>query len=112
MTFFRKGFDRMVEHEFHWAGTLLKLAVWWGSAFFVLIALSFTLYRMKGLLSSIPAVIQAACVILVAMALLLIRTMFRERGRALQAYSRFLAAFEDLKPASEAERASGLSPDK
>jgi hypothetical protein len=112
MTFFRKGFDRMVEHEFNWAGTLLKLAFWWGSAFFVLIALSFTLYRMKGMLSSITPVIQAACLILIAMALLLIRSMFRERGRALQAHTRFLAAFADLNPASATERTTGLSHDK
>src|SRR4030088_136124 len=112
MTFFRKAFDRMVEHEFHWAGTLIKLAFWWGSAFFALLFCFFGLYRIKGLIASIPAIIQAACLILVILAILLIRTMFRERGQALQAYSRFLAIFEDVKSASENERATGISQDK
>ena len=112
MTFLRRIFDRMVEHEFRWAGTLIKLAVVWSSAFLGLLVFFFAVYRLKGLLSTIPPVIQAACLILVALTILLIRSMFRERGQALQAYNRFLAAFEDLKPASQNERATGISRDK
>ena len=109
MTFFRKSFDRLVEHEFSWASTLFKIVVYWTSAFLALILLFYLFFRMKTMLSSIPLVIQVACLILVSLTLLLMNSMFRERGRALQAYQRFLAAFEDLKPTSENERATGLS---
>jgi hypothetical protein len=112
MSVFRKAFDRLVEHEFHWAGTLFKIAFWWGAAFFALLLLFFASYRMKGLLSSIPPVIQAACLILIAMAILLMLSMLRERKRALAAQDRFMAAFADLKPATEAERATGISTEK
>jgi hypothetical protein len=112
MTLFRKAFDRLVEQEFLWAGTLFKLAFWWGSAFFGLLLVFYTLYRIKGLVSAIPLVIQLACVLLILITILLMTAMFRERGRALQAYSRFLAAFEELRPASERERAAGLPQDK
>jgi hypothetical protein len=112
MSFFRKLFDRLIEHEFRWASTLFKIVFWWITAFFGLIVVFYVLYRMKSMLSAIPLVIQAACVILVVMAVLLITAMLRERNRALQAYDRFLAAFDDLKPATERERATGLSPDK
>jgi hypothetical protein len=112
MSFLRKIFDRLVEHDFRWASTLFKLAFWWITAFFGLIILFYLFYRMKDLLSTIPPVIQAACVILVVMAVTLMIAMFRERNRALQAYDRFLAAFEDLKPATERERFAGLSQDK
>jgi hypothetical protein len=112
MTFVRKTFDRLVELEFHWAGTLFKLAFWWGAAFFGLVLLFFTLYGMKGMLAAIPPVIQAACLMLVALTALLMISMFRERRRALDAHNRFLGAFADLKPASHAERAAGLSEEK
>jgi hypothetical protein len=112
MTFLRKTFDRLVEHEFHWAGTLFRLILWWGAALFGLVLFFFTFYRMKGMISAIPPVIQAACLILIALAILLMASMFRERRRALDAHSRFLAAFADLKTASGAERAAGLSQDK
>jgi hypothetical protein len=112
MTFFRKAFDRLVEHEFHWAGTLFKLAFWWISAFGLLLFLFFTFYRMKGMLSTIPPIIQAACLLLVCLTVLLMISMFRERGRALEAHRRFLAIFQDVKAASERERAAGLSEEK
>jgi hypothetical protein len=112
MTFFRKAFDRLVEHEFHWAGTLFKLAFWWISAFGLLLFLFFTFYRMKGMLSTIPPIIQAACLLLVCLTVLLMISMFRERGRALEAHRRFLAIFQDVKAASERERATGLSEEK
>jgi hypothetical protein len=112
MSFFHKVFDRLVEHEFRWASTLFKLVFWWITAFFGLIAIIYLLYRMKGMLSAIPPVIQAACLILVIMAVVLTIAMFRERNRALRAYDRFLLAFEDQKPASERERASGLPQEK
>jgi len=107
-TFFRKTFDRLVEHEFHWAGTVFKLAFWWGAAFLGLILAFFALYRVKGMLSAIPPVIQASCLILIGMAVLLIRSMLRERGRALDAHQRFLTALENLKAATDAERTAGL----
>jgi hypothetical protein len=107
-TFFRKTFDRLVEHEFHWAGALFKVAFWWGAAFLGLILAFFALYRVKGMLAAIPPVIQAACLILIAMAVLLTRSMLRERGRALDAHRRFLTALENLKPATDAERTAGL----
>jgi hypothetical protein len=112
MSFLRKAFDRAVEHEYGWASTLFRLAFWWISASFALILIFLAIYRMKGLLSTIPPVIQAACLILVAMALLLMVAMFRERRRALENYGRFIAALRDIKPASEAERMSGLSEEK
>jgi hypothetical protein len=112
MSCFRKLFDRLVEQEFRWASTLFKIVFWWITAFFGLIAVFYLLYRMKSMLSAIPLVIQAACLILVVMAVLLVTAMFRERNRALQAYDRFLAAFDDLKPTTERERATGLSSDK
>jgi hypothetical protein len=112
MPFFRKLFDRLVEQEFRWASTLFKIVFWWITAFFGLIAVFFLLYRMKNMLSAIPLVIQAACLILVVMAVLLIATMFRERNRALQAYDRFLTSLDDLKPTTERERATGLASDK
>jgi hypothetical protein len=112
MTFLRKTFDRLVEYEFHWAGTLIKLAFWWISAFVVLLVFFYTAYRMKGLLSAIPGVIQFACIALICLAVLLMVGMFRERGRALQAYNRFLVVLEDVKPASDKERMAGLSPEK
>lgn len=112
MTFFRKSFDRLVESEFHWASTIFRIAFWWTSAFFGLLVLFYLFYRMKGMLASIPLVIQIACAILVSLTILLMNAMFRERGRALQAYDRFLAAFEELKPASEKERLAGIPQDK
>jgi hypothetical protein len=112
MTFFRKTFDRLVEHEFLWAGTLLKVAFWWVSAFFALLFFFYFAYRLKSLLSAIPPVIQFACIALVCLSVLLMVSMFRERGRALQAYSRFLAVFTEVKPASDKERTSGLSQEK
>jgi hypothetical protein len=108
MKFFRKTFDRLAEHDFNWAGTLFRIAFWWGSALFGLLLLFFTLYRMKGMLSAIPLVIQAACLMLFGLAIFLMRSMFRERSRALEAHSRFLAAFADIKPDTERERATGL----
>lgn len=112
MSFFQKTFNRLVAYEFRWASALFKLLFWWTAAFFILIVLFYILYRMKSMLSAIPPVIQAACLILVVMAVMLMIVMFRERNRALQAYDRFLAAFEDLKPATERERLAGLSLDK
>lgn len=112
MPFFSKFFDRLVEHEFRWASTLFKILLWWIGALFVLIAGFYLLYRMKTMLAAIPSVIQAACLILVVMAVLLLVGMFRERNRALAAYERFLAALADVKPASERERANGLSAEK
>ncbi len=112
MSFFQKTFNRLSEHEFRWASTLFKLVFWWTTAFFALIVIFYVSYRMKSLLTAIPPVIQAACLILIVMAVLLMVAMFRERNRALQAYDRFLAAFEDLKPVTEGERFSGLSPEK
>jgi hypothetical protein len=112
MSFFRKAFDRLVEHEYRWASTLGRLAFWWASSFFGLILLFYLLYRTKALLAAIPPVIQFACLVLVAMALFLMVGMFRERGRALQAYDRFLGAFKDLKPATDKERMAGLSLEK
>lgn len=112
MTFFRKSFDRLVEHEFRWASTLFRLAFYWTSTFVGLILLFYLFYRMKTMLSSIPVVIQIACLILVSLTILLMNSMFRERGRALQAYDRFLAAFEELKPATEKERSTGLAQEK
>ncbi len=105
MTFFRKTFDRLVEHEFHWAGTLTKLAFWWGAAYPCVLSL-FT--ALSGCLRPFrPS--QIACLILIAMAVLLMRSMLRERRRALDAHHRFLAALGDLKPATDAERTAGLS---
>jgi hypothetical protein len=112
MTFLRKIFDRLVELEFHWAGTVFKLVFWWGAACLGLVVLFFTLYGMKGMLSVIPPVIQAACLMLVALTILLMLSMLRERRRALEAHNRFLGAFADLRPASEVERARGLSQEK
>lgn len=112
MSLFRKLFDRLVEREFHWASTLFKIVFWWIVVFFGLITAFYLLYRMKGMLSAIPAVIQAACLILVFMAVLLMIGMFRERNRALQAFDRFMMALDDLKPATERERATGLSAEK
>ena len=112
MSFFRKTFDRLVEHDFRWASTLFRLALWWSAAFFGVIAVFYLLYRVNIMVSAIPLVIQAACLVLVVMAVTLMIAMFRERNRALQAYDRFLSAFEDLKPATENERFAGLSQDK
>jgi hypothetical protein len=112
MTFLRQTFDRLAACEFHWAGTVLRLAFLWVSAFLALVLLFFTLYRMKGMLSAIPPVIQAACGLLIVMAILLMRSMFRERGRALDAQRRFLAALADFKPATERERSTGLPNEK
>ena len=109
---FRKIFDRLVEHDFRWASTLFKVAFWWITAFLGVIVLSYAFYRMRSLLSAIPALIQAACLILVVMAVMLMIAMFRERNRALQAYDRFLLALEHLKPATERERFGGLSQEK
>ena len=108
MSYLRKAFDRLVEHEFHWAGALFKLAFWWGSAFLALLVTFFALYRIKGMISTIPPVIQAACVILVVLAVLLTNSMLRERRRALDAHSRFLGVLADFKPASDAELTAGL----
>jgi len=112
MTVLRKTFDRLVEHEFHWAGTLFKLVFWWGAAFLGLIVAFFALYRIKGMISAIPPVIQAACIILVSLTLLLAVSMLRERRRALDAHDRFLAALADLKPLSDAELTAGISQAK
>jgi hypothetical protein len=112
MTLLRKSFDRLVEYEFHWVGTLFRLAFWWGAALFGMVASFLIFYRMKAMLATIPPVIQAACLVLIALAILLISSMFRERRRALDMHTRFLAAFADLKIASAAERASGLPQDK
>ena len=112
MTFLRRAFDKLVEHEFHWAGALFKLVFWWGSAFLALILSFFVLYRMKGMLASIPAIIQGACLALVVLTVLLTVSMFRERRRALNAYRRFLDAFGDVKPATERERGAGISREK
>lgn len=112
MTFLRKAFNKVVEHEFQWAGTLFKLAFWWGSAFLGLILSFLVLYRMKGMLASIPAIIQGACLALVVLTILLTVSMFRERRKALNACQRFLAAFEDVKPATERERMAGISREK
>ena len=108
MSYLRKAFDRLVEHEFHWAGALFKLAFWWGSAFLALLVTFFALYRIKGMISTIPPVIQAACLILVVLAVLLTNSMLRERRRALDAHARFLAVLADFKPASDAELTAGL----
>ena len=112
MSFFRRTFDRLVEHHYRWASTLFKLLFWWITAFFGLIILLYMFYRMKGLLSAIPLLIQVACLILIVMTVALMAAMFRERNRALQAYDRFLTAFEDLKPTTERERLAGISPEK
>jgi hypothetical protein len=108
MSTFRKAFDRLVEYEFHWAGALFKIVFWWSAAFIALIAAFFTLYRLKGMISAIPPVIQTACLILLVLAVLLMTSMFRERRRALDAHHRFLSVLEDFKPASDAERTAGL----
>ena len=112
MSFLRKTFDTLSEHEFRWAGTLFKLAFWWISAFIVLLVSFYAAFRMKGLLASIPAVIQFACLALICITILLMIGMFRERGRALHAYSRFLSLFAELNPALEKERATGLPHEK
>jgi hypothetical protein len=112
MTFVRKTFDKLVEYEFHWAGAVIKIAFWWIAAFLGLIVAFFALYSIKGMVSAIPAVIQGACLALVCLTILLTVSMFRERRRALNAYGRFLATFDDVKAASERERAAGLSRDK
>jgi hypothetical protein len=112
MTFFRKTFDRLVEHEFQWAGALFRLVFWWVSAFFALILLFFAFYRIRGVVSTIPPVIQAACLILICLAILLINSMLKERRRAMDAYDRFMAALADLKPTSDAERVAGLAQEK
>jgi len=112
MSAFRKLFDRLTAHEFHWAGTVFRLILWWVSAFFALLVLFYVAYRAKGLLSAIPTVIQVACLLLIALTALLITTMMRERGRALTAHHRVLAAFEDLRAISASERETGLSNEK
>jgi hypothetical protein len=112
MSFLRKTFDRLVEHEFHWAGALFRLAFWWISAVVGLVFFFYTFYRMKGMLSTIPPIIQAACVLLILLAVLLMISMFRERRRALDTHSRFLAALSDFKAASPAERAHGIPQEK
>jgi hypothetical protein len=112
MKFLRKTFDLLVEHEFHWASTVFKLLFGWTAALFGLVVAFYCLYRMKSLLAAIPPLIQAACLFLIVLTFLLMSAMARERKRALQAYARFLAAFEDLKPATDRERMAGLSEDK
>ena len=112
MSLFRKIFDNLTQQEFHWAGAFFRVAFLWAGAFFLLLVTFYAAYRMKALLSSIPGVIQFACVFLVLLAVLLIVTMLRERSRALAAHHRFLALLEDLKPATDAERICGLSANK
>lgn len=112
MSLFRKIFDNLTQQEFQWAGAFFRVAFLWTGAFFLLLVTFYAAYRMKALLSTIPGVIQFACVFLVLLAVLLIVTMLRERSRALAARHRFLALLSDLKPATDAERLSGLSAEK
>jgi hypothetical protein len=112
MTFLRAAFDRLTEHEFRWASTVFRIASYWIGGLFCLIAVFYLIYRMKVVVATIPGIIQAACLFLVAMAILLIMGMFCDRGRALEAFDRFLAVFADLKPFTERERVHGLSSEK
>src|SRR3569623_1878241 len=98
MKFFRAAFDRLTQSEFRWASALFRLTFWWTASIFALIVFFYAAYRMRSLVSTIPAVIQAACLALVAIAAVLILAMFRERGRAIEACDRFLHTFSDVKP--------------
>ncbi len=111
-SFLHRTFHRLLELNARWAGVAVKLIGWWILIFSLLILLFFTLSGIKGLLSTIPPIIQFACVFLVILAAALLVMMLRERGRALDACQYFLNAFAWLKPATPAERASGLGAEK
>ncbi len=112
MKLLRTAFDRLTEHEFRWASTVFRITAYWTGGLFCLIGVVYLAYRMKAVAATIPPVIQAACLVLIAMAMVLIRGMFRDRGRALDAFDRFLAVFGELKPLTDRERISGISSEK
>jgi len=112
MKLFRRAFDRLTQHEFSWASTLFRLAFWWTAASSALIVFFYAAYRLKNLVAAVPPVIQIASVLLIAIAVLLMFGMFRERGRALAAFEHFLSAFADVKAATEEERTTGISQER
>lgn len=88
-----------------------KIVGWWTFALCALILGFFLLALLKPLLVTIPGGIQFACAALVGMATLLLVLMMRERRRVLDACGYFMAAFEHIKPTTQAERQYGLAGD-
>jgi hypothetical protein len=105
-------FNRLLELNARWAGVVVKLIGWWILILSLLILLFFTLSGIRGLLATIPPIIQFACVFLVVLAIALAIMMLRERGRAVDACQYFLNAFSSLHAATSDEKAYGIGAEK